>query len=59
MTATEDFLEFVTDGAVAVEVYGHKQSNPRRNLALWDVGVIQSKSRSLRERHYINNYIIF
>ncbi|XP_056621125.1 kinesin-like protein KIF13B [Triplophysa dalaica] len=50
VTATEDFLEFVTDGAVAVEVYGHKQSNPRRNLALWDVGVIQSKSRSLRER---------
>ncbi|KAI7799898.1 kinesin-like protein KIF13B [Triplophysa rosa] len=50
VTVTEDFLEFVTDGAVAVEVYGHKQSNPRRNLALWDVGVIQSKSRSLRER---------
>nr|XP_055042010.1 kinesin-like protein KIF13B isoform X1 [Misgurnus anguillicaudatus]XP_055042011.1 kinesin-like protein KIF13B isoform X1 [Misgurnus anguillicaudatus] len=47
---TEDFLEFLTDGAVAVEVYGHKQENPRRNLALWDLGVIQSKSRSLRER---------
>lgn len=51
MTVTEDFLEFLTEGAVAVEVYGHKQANPRRNLALWDLGVIQAKTRSLRERY--------
>ncbi|XP_051730543.1 kinesin-like protein KIF13B isoform X2 [Ctenopharyngodon idella] len=50
VTVTEDFLEFLTEGAVAVEVYGHKQANPRRNLALWDLGVIQAKTRSLRER---------
>lgn len=36
---------------MAVEVYGHKQANPRRNLALWDLGVIQAKTRSLRERY--------
>uniref|UniRef100_A0A671SN01 Kinesin-like protein KIF13B n=1 Tax=Sinocyclocheilus anshuiensis TaxID=1608454 RepID=A0A671SN01_9TELE len=50
LAVTEDFLEFLMDGAVAVEVYGHKQANPRRNLALWDLGVIQAKTRSLRER---------
>uniref|UniRef100_A0A8C3AI15 Kinesin family member 13B n=1 Tax=Cyclopterus lumpus TaxID=8103 RepID=A0A8C3AI15_CYCLU len=31
-------------------LYGHKQSNHRRNLALWDLGVIQAKTRTLRER---------
>ncbi|XP_067274304.1 kinesin-like protein KIF13B isoform X2 [Pseudorasbora parva] len=50
VAVTEDFLEFLMEGAVAVEVYGHKQANPRRNLALWDLGVIQAKTRSLRER---------
>uniref|UniRef100_A0A8C1X3J4 Kinesin family member 13Bb n=1 Tax=Cyprinus carpio TaxID=7962 RepID=A0A8C1X3J4_CYPCA len=50
LAVTEDFVEFVMEGALAVEVYGHKQANPRRNLALWDLGVIQAKTRSLRER---------
>ncbi|XP_043074792.1 kinesin-like protein KIF13B isoform X2 [Puntigrus tetrazona] len=50
VAVSEDFLEFLMEGAVAVEVYGHKQANPRRNLALWDLGVIQAKTRSLRER---------
>ncbi|KAI4884685.1 hypothetical protein NFI96_020385, partial [Prochilodus magdalenae] len=47
---TEDLLEFLAEGAVAIEVYGHKLANPRRNLALWDLGVIQAKTSSLRER---------
>ncbi|XP_029281093.1 kinesin-like protein KIF13B isoform X2 [Cottoperca gobio] len=47
---SEDFVEFLADGAVAIEVYGHKQANHRRNLALWDLGVIQAKTRTLRER---------
>ncbi|XP_047243681.1 kinesin-like protein KIF13B isoform X4 [Girardinichthys multiradiatus] len=50
VAASEDLLEFLADGAVAIEVYGHKQANHRRNLALWDLGVIQAKTRSLRER---------
>ncbi|KAI3364074.1 hypothetical protein L3Q82_010899, partial [Scortum barcoo] len=50
VTVTEEFLEFLAEGAVAIEVYGHKQANHRRNLALWDLGVIQAKTRSLRER---------
>ncbi|KAM9354509.1 kinesin-like protein KIF13B isoform 2-T2 [Pholidichthys leucotaenia] len=47
---SEDLLEFLAEGALAIEVYGHKQANHRRNLALWDLGVIQAKTRSLRER---------
>ncbi|XP_061667617.1 kinesin-like protein KIF13B isoform X3 [Syngnathoides biaculeatus] len=47
---SEDFLEYLSEGAVAIEVYGHKQENHRRNLQLWDLGVIQAKTRSLRER---------
>lgn len=47
---TEEFIEFLSEGAVAIEVYGHKEANPRRNLALWDLGVIQAKTRTLRER---------
>ncbi|XP_020487128.2 kinesin-like protein KIF13B isoform X1 [Labrus bergylta] len=50
VSVSEDFVEFLNDGAVAIEVYGHKQANHRRNLALWDLGVIQAKTRSLRER---------
>uniref|UniRef100_A0A674B3P8 Kinesin family member 13B n=1 Tax=Salmo trutta TaxID=8032 RepID=A0A674B3P8_SALTR len=46
---SEEFVEFVAEGAVAIEVFGHKQVNHRRNLALWDLGVIQAKTRTLRE----------
>ncbi|XP_063079873.1 kinesin-like protein KIF13B [Engraulis encrasicolus] len=48
---SEDFVEFLSEGAVAIEVYGHKLAHPRRNLALWDLGVIQAKTRTLRERY--------
>lgn len=52
---SEEFVEFLSEGAVAIEVYGHKQANHRRNLALWDLGVIQAKTRSLRERYSDTN----
>ncbi|KFQ73017.1 Kinesin-like KIF13B, partial [Phaethon lepturus] len=47
---SEDFMEHLYDGALAIEVYGHKQSGDRRNPALWDLGIIQAKTRSLRDR---------
>ncbi|XP_062267616.1 kinesin-like protein KIF13B isoform X1 [Platichthys flesus] len=50
VSVSDDLVEFLAEGAVAIEVYGHKQANHRRNLALWDLGVIQAKTRSLRER---------
>ncbi|XP_069340886.1 kinesin-like protein KIF13B [Eulemur rufifrons] len=47
---TEDFIEHLSEGALAIEVYGHKMNDPRRNPALWDLGIIQAKTRSLRDR---------
>ncbi|XP_044146817.1 kinesin-like protein KIF13B isoform X2 [Bufo gargarizans] len=47
---TEDFLDYLVEGALAIEVYGHKASDPRKNPALWDLGIIQAKTRSLRDR---------
>ncbi|XP_051051459.1 kinesin-like protein KIF13B isoform X1 [Phodopus roborovskii] len=47
---TEDFIEYLSDGALAIEVYGHKMNDPRKNPALWDLGIIQAKTRSLRDR---------
>ncbi|XP_015261922.1 PREDICTED: kinesin-like protein KIF13B [Gekko japonicus] len=50
VNVTEDFQEYLYDGALAIEVYGHKQCDPRKNPALWDLGIIQAKTRSLRDR---------
>ncbi|XP_006864397.1 PREDICTED: kinesin-like protein KIF13B [Chrysochloris asiatica] len=47
---TEDFIEHLSDGALAIEVYGHRMTDPRKNPALWDLGIIQAKTRSLRDR---------
>ncbi|KAG8445862.1 hypothetical protein GDO86_010594 [Hymenochirus boettgeri] len=47
---TEDFVEYLSEGALAIEVYGHRQNDPHRNPALWDLGIIQAKTRSLRDR---------
>ncbi|KAJ8410332.1 hypothetical protein AAFF_G00203130 [Aldrovandia affinis] len=50
VNVSEDFIEYLTEGAMAIEVYGHKQSDPRRSQALWDLGIIQAKTRTLRDR---------
>ncbi|XP_028816320.1 kinesin-like protein KIF13B isoform X3 [Denticeps clupeoides] len=50
VAVTEDFIEYLTDGAVAIEVYGHRQADPGRNPALWDLSIIQAKTRTLRDR---------
>uniref|UniRef100_A0A8C4W2D4 Kinesin family member 13B n=1 Tax=Gopherus evgoodei TaxID=1825980 RepID=A0A8C4W2D4_9SAUR len=47
---SEDFMEHLYEGALAIEVYGHEQSDPRKNSAVWDLGIIQAKTRSLRDR---------
>ncbi|MEQ2199320.1 hypothetical protein XENOCAPTIV_009483 [Xenoophorus captivus] len=49
VSVTEDFIEYLTEGAVAIEVYGHKQSDAGRNPALWDLSIIQAKTRTLRD----------
>ncbi|KAL7987188.1 hypothetical protein Chor_006107 [Crotalus horridus] len=50
VSITEDFMEYLSDGALAIEIYGHKQCDSRKNPALWDLGIIQAKTRSLRDR---------
>ncbi|XP_045888935.1 kinesin-like protein KIF13B isoform X2 [Micropterus dolomieu] len=50
VSVTEDFIEYLTEGAVAIEVYGHRQSDAGRNPALWDLSIIQAKTRTLRDR---------
>ncbi|XP_056134426.1 kinesin-like protein KIF13B [Lampris incognitus] len=50
VSVTEDFIEYLTEGAVAIEVYGHRQADPGRNPALWDLSIIQAKTRTLRDR---------
>lgn len=47
---TEDFIEYLTEGAVGIEVFGHRQADPGRNPALWDLSIIQAKTRTLRDR---------
>uniref|UniRef100_A0A8C3AG20 Kinesin family member 13B n=1 Tax=Cyclopterus lumpus TaxID=8103 RepID=A0A8C3AG20_CYCLU len=50
VSVTEDFIEYLTEGAVAIEVFGHRQADAGRNPALWDLSIIQAKTRSLRDR---------
>uniref|UniRef100_A0A3P8RTV5 Kinesin family member 13B n=1 Tax=Amphiprion percula TaxID=161767 RepID=A0A3P8RTV5_AMPPE len=50
VSVTEDFIEYLTEGAVAIEVYGHRQADAGRNPALWDLSIIQAKTRTLRDR---------
>uniref|UniRef100_A0A8D0AVI9 Kinesin family member 13B n=1 Tax=Sander lucioperca TaxID=283035 RepID=A0A8D0AVI9_SANLU len=50
VSVTEDFIEYLTEGAVVIEVYGHRQADAGRNPALWDLSIIQAKTRTLRDR---------
>ncbi|XP_072369445.1 kinesin-like protein KIF13B isoform X2 [Scyliorhinus torazame] len=47
---SEDLLEYLSDGALAFQVYGHKSRDSRKNPSIWDLGIIQAKTRSLRDR---------
>uniref|UniRef100_A0A674ACG8 Kinesin family member 13B n=1 Tax=Salmo trutta TaxID=8032 RepID=A0A674ACG8_SALTR len=50
VAVTEEFIEYLTEGALAIEVYGHRQADSGRNPALWDLSIIQAKTRTLRDR---------
>ncbi|CAN9506865.1 unnamed protein product [Ophioblennius macclurei] len=50
VSVSEDFIEYLTEGAVAIEVYGHRQTDAGQNPALWDLSIIQAKTRTLRDR---------
>ncbi|KAL0985463.1 hypothetical protein UPYG_G00157200 [Umbra pygmaea] len=45
---TEEFLEFISDGGLAIEVWGHRCAGNGRSL--WDLDTQQAKTRTLRDR---------
>ncbi|XP_062912548.1 kinesin-like protein KIF13B [Mobula hypostoma] len=50
VSLSEDLLEYLSEGALAFQVYGHKPCDPRKTPSIWDLGIIQAKTRSLRDR---------
>ncbi|XP_069764421.1 kinesin-like protein KIF13A isoform X2 [Narcine bancroftii] len=45
---TEEFLEFISEGALAIEVWGHRCAGNGRTT--WEVDALQAKTRTLRDR---------
>uniref|UniRef100_A0A3Q2PNA2 Kinesin family member 13A n=1 Tax=Fundulus heteroclitus TaxID=8078 RepID=A0A3Q2PNA2_FUNHE len=45
---TDEFLEFISDGALAIEVWGHRCAGNGR--ALWELDVLEAKTQTLRDR---------
>ncbi|RXM34141.1 Kinesin-like protein KIF13A [Acipenser ruthenus] len=45
---TEEFLEFISEGALAIEVWGHRCAGNGRSL--WELDIMQAKTRTFRDR---------
>ncbi|XP_063307758.1 kinesin-like protein KIF13A [Pelobates fuscus] len=45
---TEEFLEFISEGALAIEVWGHRCAGNGRSL--WEIDSLHDKSRTLHDR---------
>ncbi|KAF4102706.1 hypothetical protein G5714_015589 [Onychostoma macrolepis] len=45
---TEEFLEFISDGALAIEVWGHRYAGNGRSMR--ELDALQAKRRTLRDR---------
>ncbi|XP_040611858.1 kinesin-like protein KIF13A isoform X2 [Mesocricetus auratus] len=48
VTVTEEFLEFISDGALAVEVWGHRCAG--NGSSIWEVDSLHAKTRTLHDR---------
>ncbi|XP_063155014.1 kinesin-like protein KIF13A isoform X5 [Candoia aspera] len=48
VNVTEEFLEFIADGALAIEVWGHRCAG--NGSSIWEVDSLHAKSRTLRDR---------
>lgn len=51
MHVTDEFLEFISDGALAIEVWGHRCAGNGRSL--WELDALEAKTQTLRDRYYI------
>uniref|UniRef100_A0A8V5G0P8 Uncharacterized protein n=1 Tax=Melopsittacus undulatus TaxID=13146 RepID=A0A8V5G0P8_MELUD len=45
---TEEFLEFISEGALAIEVWGHRCTG--NGSSVWEVDSLHAKTRTLRDR---------
>ncbi|KAM4601055.1 kinesin-like protein KIF13A isoform 4-T4 [Polymixia lowei] len=45
---TDEFLEFISDGALAIEVWGHRCAG--NGSSPWELDALQAKTRTLRDR---------
>lgn len=54
---TEEFLEFISEGALAIEVWGHRFAGNGRSL--WELDALQAKTRTLRDRWREPHLFIF
>ena len=48
MNVTEEFLEFISDGALAIEVWGHRCAG--NGSSTWEVDSLHAKTRTLHDR---------
>ncbi|XP_028618931.1 kinesin-like protein KIF13A [Grammomys surdaster] len=48
VTVTEEFLEFISDGALAIEVWGHRCAG--NGSPIWEVDSLHAKTRTLHDR---------
>lgn len=49
MNVTEEFLEFISEGALAIEVWGHRCTG--NGSSIWEVDSLHAKTRTLRDRY--------
>ncbi|KGL88592.1 Kinesin-like KIF13A, partial [Charadrius vociferus] len=48
VNVTEEFLEFISEGALAIEVWGHRCTG--NGSSVWEVDSLHAKNRTLRDR---------
>uniref|UniRef100_A0A803YMN1 Kinesin family member 13A n=1 Tax=Meleagris gallopavo TaxID=9103 RepID=A0A803YMN1_MELGA len=48
VNVTEEFLEFISEGALAIEVWGHRCTG--NGTSVWEVDSLHAKTRTLRDR---------
>ena len=53
MSVTEEFVEHCSEGALSIEVWGHRSAGFSSTKPGWDVDVQLMRSRSLADRYGI------
>lgn len=48
MHVTDEFLEFISDGALPIEVWGHRCAGNGHEL--WELDALEAKTQTLRDR---------